>query len=110
MKRPNENNYKLSNYDELYAYNVECEKYIDYLESNSRWINAEDEPPEVGKLVISFEPHCLTNEDKGMTITVTDNSFNDRKSDGTLWITHYMLAPSPPKLKKIINKNARKKC
>lgn len=32
MNRPNIDNYKLTNYDQLYAYNVELEKHCDELE------------------------------------------------------------------------------
>lgn len=62
------------------------------------WISVEDRLPEAMPVII-YEPHCRGNEDKGICVTyeTTKEELLERKSDGSLWITHWMPLPDPPK-------------
>ena len=64
-----------------------------------KWISVEDRLPEKGECVLTFEPHCIDNPDKGICCSVVGSGFTDKKSNGTPWVTHWMPLPEPPKEK-----------
>ena len=62
----------------------------------SKWISVEDRLPEAGQHVLIFEPHCLSNPDRGIGDGFCDGDFLDKKPNGSYWITHWMPLPEPP--------------
>ena len=60
------------------------------------WVSVEDRLPEMGDVVLAFEPHCRVNDDKGLEVLMVDDEFDERKSDGSPWVSHWMPLPEPP--------------
>lgn len=63
----------------------------------SEWIKVSDRLPEKNITVMIYEPHCRESSGYGYTVFSGDPTrLLGRKSDGTLWITHWMPLPEPP--------------
>jgi len=65
----------------------------------NNWISVEDRLPKINQNVLIFEPHCISNPERGIETCIyapSDLSWAEKKQDGTYWITHWMLLPEPP--------------